>query len=315
MSTRFRVVVALLVSLPTLWPSALAQDAPKVKYSQIFHHDFRGKPLPDELTLFGQNVETFITQEPEGLRIKLPKARDNYQPVGMRTTFSLRGDFEITVAVEILHAEVPKVKESFGVGATLYVNRAATPTEGSTLGRLMRTGGRETVVWDRSPGQNSKFEGSDRPCLAKTVRLRMKRTGNQWHYLWAPGAAGDNFEEVNQWQFGDEEIKQVTLRCATGGQPCAVEVRYIDLLIKSGGTTPEAANNAVNQPPAQPVNPIADGSAKATKASWLMAAGLIAGIFVLIVAIVMVAWLIFMQRRASAQATPEPAPVHERPKK
>src|SRR5262245_10004120 len=85
------------------------------EYAQDFHHDFRGASLPDELGLQGGAM----TPEKEGLRITLPRDRKRMGQVGVFTNFPVKGNFEITAAYEILHADQPS--EGWGVGVTLYI--------------------------------------------------------------------------------------------------------------------------------------------------------------------------------------------------
>jgi hypothetical protein len=275
----------------------VAQDA---KYRENFTHDFRGKPLPAELTFFGKGVEQYAKEEPQGLRFTVPKERDNYQPVGIKTLFAVQGDFEITVAVEILHADVPAA--GFGVGATLYVNKTIEPTHGATLGRLMRSPGRSVVVWDRSPGEKEKFEGGDRPCEEKLVRLRLKRNGTLWSYQWAAGEQGDEFAEIHQCRFGDAKIKQVTLRCATAGQPCKADVRFLTLTIRSGGVVAAAPSTAA----ADTATPaVATTTARTGSHGWLMATVVIVGLLVLFGVVAgVIGLLVVKSRRATAPGRP-----------
>src|SRR5687768_10713742 len=87
------------------------------EYVQDFHHDFRDARLPDELGRQGSGGVMRI--ENEGLRITLPKDRQRLGQVGVFTNFPIKGNFEITAAYEILHADQPT--DGWGVGATLYL--------------------------------------------------------------------------------------------------------------------------------------------------------------------------------------------------
>src|SRR5262249_21657481 len=57
-------------------------------------------------------------------------------------------------------------------------------------------------------------------------------------YLWAPGPKGEVFHTTHQCDFGPEPIKSVRLAAVTGRQPRKVDVRLIDLRIRSGPTSP-----------------------------------------------------------------------------
>jgi hypothetical protein len=273
------------------------------KYAHEFYHDFRGKALPAELEMFGKGIEEFARSEPAGFRITLPKERDTYGPVGVKTTFAVRGDFEITVAVEILKVETPK--SNFGVGATMYVNKADAPTEGSTIGRLMRPGDRETVVWDRSPGVKYKFDGSDVPCDAKVVRLRLKRTGTSWMHQWAPGLLGEEFVNLHPpFEFGADDLKQVTLRCATGGQPCSADVRFLELRVRSGGRSAHVPAVAPENPVKTDAPPKTEAPATSVKTGmpggWLLAVLALGMVLTVVLVVVAAVWLVLRQRQGGA---------------
>jgi serine/threonine protein kinase len=230
------------------------------KYPHDVYFDFRGKPLPPELMLTPAGSDRFVRSEPEGLRITLPRNRDDLSPVAVGTRFGIQGDFEITVALEILQAERPR--DGFGVGASLFINKVDPPTEGATFGRLLRAGGKEVVFWDQGFGKSAEqmqYDIDFRPCTDKVLRLRLKREGDQLLYLLGTGLAGESFEELSPKTFGPKDIQQVLVRVTTGKQPCSVDVRLIDLRIRSGAT---------------PANPIA---ATATPVYlWLLAASVIA---------------------------------------
>jgi hypothetical protein len=219
------------------------------KYPDDVHFDFRGKPLPPELTLTPEGSLRFVQSEPEGLRITLPKDRADLAPVVVGTRFGIKGDFEITATVEILHAEQPR--DGFGVGASLFINKVDPAVEGATLGRLLRAGGKDVVFWDQGFGKTKEqlqFEVDFRPCADALVRLRLKRMGDQLSYQLGKGLGGDNYEELQQKNFGRNDIQQVLVRATTGKQPVAVDMRLIDLRIRSGAvaaSAPAAARKGV----------------------------------------------------------------------
>ncbi len=293
------LVFAVPICLVALTAPVRAQPAGEgKKYAKEFYFDFKGKPLPDELILFGHEIESFARQEPQGLRITLPKNREKLAPVGVKTTFPVRGDFEITFTVEILEVERPD-KTSFGVGASVYVNKMDDKSEGATLGRLLRPGNREVIAWDRSPGKKTKFEGGDTPCSDKVLRLRLKRTGPTWLYQWAPGIDGGEFNTIDDPNpdFGTDELAQVVLRCSSGAQPRAVDVRFIAVRIRSGAVTePDAA---VVEPPAKLVP---GGAAAPTQGSrpWLLAA-LVTGLALVFLMVLGLAVWILLRKRGAAE--------------
>jgi serine/threonine protein kinase len=247
-------------------------------------YDFRGRPIPPDFTPFGEDDGEHLHPGPEGLRITVPKTWIHpWGGVGVRSTFGIRGDFQITATVEVLHADTPP--GGYGVGVGMRVNKVDPPGGLVTLSRMARAGGRQVLLWDRSLPQPDKptpkiVEGVA-PCTDTAGRLRLKREGIALSYSWAQGTAGEDFQEIQRLEFGDEEVKNVALAAMTGRQPCDVDVRFLELRVQSGGL-------AVAQPAASPAR---SGSALLLA----LAAGL---------ALALGAGLVLWQRRRLAPGQP-----------
>jgi hypothetical protein len=253
------------------------------KYPNEVYYDFRGKPLPDELALTPIGSEQFVTSEPEGLRITLPKDRKDLAQLVVGTRSGIKGDFEITATLEILRAEAPK--SDFGVGASLYINKADSDTEGATLGRIVKPSGEQQIFWDQGFGKN-QYDIGTRPYKETQVRLRMKRTGAQLAYFVGKGLKGDHFDELPPKEFGGNDIKQVIVRVTTGRQRADVDVRLVDLRIRSG---------------AAPATTIAVVPATAPPSrNWLLAALCVAVSILTLAVAVLSAMLLRRQKRAGS---------------
>ncbi len=229
----------VLVAVPLIgsWlflspPAANAQADDAAGREQYF--DFRGQPLPADLVVLGD--EALVRPEKEGLRITLPKDRDPVTSVAIGTRFQLKGDFEITTAFEILHAEIPPA--GWGVGVTLNTRLAAPPQPSTNIARLVRPEGQQIVLWDRAfagPGDKLQFEGNTVPSDAMTGRLRLKRTQTTLQYLWAPGLDGDPFVEIHRAEYGSGDVQRASVNALTAKHPCALDVRILDLRIRHSG--------------------------------------------------------------------------------
>jgi len=194
-----------------------------------FYHDFRGRPIPSTFKFFGEPKGKFLKVEPEGLRITLPRSYIHpFGGVGLVTTFGFRGDFEVTTTLEVLHAD--QATEGFGVGAGVRVQMA--PPQGALLVRLARPNAGQVVYWDRII-EHGKFDSGMTPSTDQVVRLRLKRTGRSLSYLLGRGKEGDDFQEVNRWEVPEDDIQSVRLSSMTGRLPYNVDVRFIDLRIRS----------------------------------------------------------------------------------
>ncbi len=238
---------ALLLSM--LLTPGQAPAEPPAEY----HHDFRGKPPPAELEPVGGDLDSFFRSEPEGLRITIPA--DYQHPwggVGLRSRFPLRGDFEVTVAFEILRADVPD--QGFGTGVAMRIQKVGSPAAVSIC-RLVRAGGKQLVWTDRAvegPDGKPKFTGSGAPWTDNKGRLRLKREGPILYCLYAAGTEGDEFTELKKVDFGPEEVAHVRVSGVTAQQPCRLEARLIDLRIRGGGVPAATGLPAVAAEPAGP---------------------------------------------------------------
>jgi DNA-directed RNA polymerase subunit RPC12/RpoP len=135
--------------------------------------------------------------------------------------------------------------------------------------------------------KNPDWKHGSVSCTVDVLRMRLKRTGATLHFLWAPGAVGDDFVEVHEKDFGADDIEHVRLFALNGRQPCNVDVRLIDLRIRSAG---------------QADTPLPTAPKTETKGWW--AAGLIGALGV-ILSFAAAAWLLARKRRR-ADKTPEP---------
>jgi len=253
-------------------------------------YDFRGRPLPPNMVPSGPQADQFIKGEAEGLRITLPRNRDNSKGVVLSMPLEVEGDFEITTAFEILHADEPAPgARSYGVGVLMSLNEAAR------IGRLVRAEGKQVVTWDRweKVDGNPRFLSGALPGMGQVGRLRLQRTGTTLHFLWAPETSGDNFQDFYQCEFGADGIKLLRLELIadTGGQPGTLDVRLLDLKVRSG-----------NLPAGQAAVP---GEGRPTRSKpWLTAGGILGLALLLFLAVVLVA----RRRRAAVrgkQAKPD----------
>jgi DNA-directed RNA polymerase subunit RPC12/RpoP len=193
--------------------------------------DFRGRKLPADMTPFGASVNEFIKPEIEGLRLTLSRDRGSSAPVGLSMPLTLSGDFEITLAFEILQADEPPIgRMSYGVGLLMSVNEAAR------VGRLSRYK-HQVATWDRWATVNGerKFLNGGKQVKGQVGRLRLNRTNTILHMGWAPELAGDKFEEVHQFEFGDKEITLLRLELNTdlAGDAGALDLRLLDLNVRA----------------------------------------------------------------------------------
>ncbi len=215
------------ILLAVLWATAGDGES-----QEEFYQCFRGQPLSSKLELLGV---PFIKRESNGLRLTLPEGRKYLGPIGISTLFAVHGDFDITATFEILHAQEPDV--GFGVGAILRIAKQP-PKDSATIGRLVRPAGKELLLWERS---FVDFEGTPTiesgsvPYSGIVGKLRLKRTGSTLEYFYAPDADEQIFQLIHQCEFGTEDLRRVTLSGVTGRESVALDMRWLDLWIRSDG--------------------------------------------------------------------------------
>ena len=116
----------------------------------------------------------------------------------------------------------------------------------------------------------------------------MKRTGTRLAYFVEKGLKGDHFDELPAKQFGGNDIQQVIVRVTTGRQRASVDVRLIDLRIRSGAV------------PATPIPP--PKTTVESSRSWLLAALCVVVSILSLFVIVLAALLFLRQRGASSKS-------------
>jgi serine/threonine-protein kinase len=277
--------LSLFLAAQLLPPGGRSQD--EVAY------DFRGRPLPPDMVPFGPLEDRFVKVEAEGLRISLPGDRDDILPVGLAMPLTVEGDFEITTAFEILQADEPAPgAKTYGVGVLMSVNQSAR------VGCLVRAQGQQVATWDHwaTVEGSRRFLSGASPAAAKAGRLRLKRVGTTLHFLWAPETAGDHFEDIHQYDFGDHEITllRLELNADVGRRPGALDLRLLDLKVR--------ASTAVADQGLAP-----EGGRKTWSKGWLVAAGL-SGLALLFSGLTVWACLSLRRRRRTGEA-PDRAPA------
>lgn len=211
----------------------LAATAPPAR-GQELRHDFRNtEVLPPVLQLFGRDARKLATLEPEGLRIRLPAERENLAAgVGVAPSFPLTGDFEITIAYELLAVEPPTAGR--GSGVTIYVEVGAPMQAAATLARVSHPKkGEGYIVWRALRDGQGKINDPVQFFAAEDVRsgrLRLSRVGATLRYLVAEGDS-DAFRALSQAEFLAGETLPPRFAANSGNSPTAVDIRLRELQI------------------------------------------------------------------------------------
>jgi hypothetical protein len=198
-------------------------------YTNVYYHDFRGRTLPPELTLFNVEKDELLQLQPGGARIKIPNTWIHpWGGVGFTTAFGITGDFETTITFEILHADTPP--KGYGVGVEHYIGKR--DGGGAFISRLVRPTGEQMVLWGTLEPKGQGKLVNESPCMETVGRLRLRRTGTTLHYLWGSGTQGEDFQEKQQLEFGTADIEVIRVTALTGRTPSKVEARILDLGVR-----------------------------------------------------------------------------------
>ncbi|MEA3156704.1 MAG: hypothetical protein QOK44_4293 [Betaproteobacteria bacterium] len=303
-------------SRPCFWPLAFllmaelgvssslrAQDvaAPDVPpRGRVFYQDFRGsRSLHPSLKLAGPDVKAVARPEDLGLRITLPATRAVNHPVQVTTQFSLSGDFEITGTYELLAADLPK--DGYGVGISLNIATDEERTKFAKVARAMRVKEGSVYVTEFWNRPSKAYKASSVPTEVKSGQLRLVRKGKLVQFLVADGP-GNEFREIKQQQFGDEDVAHARFVVTDSGSPNAIDARLVDLKIRAAKLTPDPVTDP---PPAPAVQEPRPGS------SVWMTLSIAFGTFLLIA--ILVGALLVASRRRQQTAAPSSAPPSELP--
>jgi serine/threonine protein kinase len=194
-------------------------------------YDFRDRPIPAGVSPLSGGSEKYTKVESEGLRITLPKDREDFPSPAFSMTLEVEGDFEITVTFDILHVDRPaRGAKSYGLGLMMSVN------ETFRIGCLERAEGTVAMWdrWDTVGGQRKLLTGAF-PSTSQKGRLRLARSSNKLSFLWSPEFEGDRFQEIGKCNIGGETITDLRLELVTnlgGGKKGELDLRLIELGIR-----------------------------------------------------------------------------------
>ena len=282
--------------------------SPKQQPPAEIYQDFRnGTPLLPSLTLTGPDFDVAIQSEKEGMWIKIPTQRDNYLPVGLATTFSLAGDFEMTLAYDSLAANRPA--NGYGVGVCLLVATDPARAKFAKIARLVRPKEGSTYVaefWNNDPTAKD-YKAYTEPSDTQSGKLRLVREGAIIHCLVADGAS-TVFREIFQRKLTDEDLAYVHVEVVDSGSPGnTVAVRLLDWKIRSGRLI---AEDGVSDPTKPPEQQALGQQPQTSSYGWWLAAQLLGTIFAILLVSAGGVWLYVRHSRRTG-ALPASVAVEE----
>jgi hypothetical protein len=215
-------------------PAARPQE-PGPEPAQQLRADFRGRPVDERLFLYtGPNARRQMKEEPEGLRISLPAPDvQKQQPTGLVLNAPVAGDCRITAAYELLRLERPK--EGYGAGVTLYV-LTDTPTKEAVMlshfSRILEGDVYSCARLSTNAAGKREIRTKYFAAKARAGKLRLTRKGPIVTFSIAEGE-GDEFSELQQVEFGTEDLAMVRVAADTGNSATPVEGRLQSLAVQA----------------------------------------------------------------------------------
>ena len=147
--------------------------------------DFRNGHF-DNLSLvpMGAGAVNLLQPNRDGLQVEVP-AKYDLKTVGFSPRFTLKGDFEITLDFTIVGRSKPA--KGFGTGPSLYLSTGSTSDSAASLGRLLRTDGRDIYAVFAARVENGVRHPSAKlidapPGQRITGRLQLKRVKDEITY-------------------------------------------------------------------------------------------------------------------------------------
>jgi hypothetical protein len=267
MSTEHQRIPCVILGAALVWMAlgfAAAQDRieQKEKLAQEYVNPLKGQPEDlRKLALIGPNAKEFVTLEQDGLRIRLPAGVEGEGPMhGVNSGMIVKGDFEITASFEVLRE--PGLGEAGDKGTKVHLLVTATNPHFDLAGISRHVKGKPPTKystwrnqWDDVTRKNKqKFKGFD--VKGTKWRFRLARTGSTLSYYVAEEGDAD-FRLLQQWDFVEDDCKDVRVVAQTGGPLAALEVRVTDLRIRAESlpNLPIADASTAKQEAAPPGDP------------------------------------------------------------
>jgi len=171
-----------------------------------------------------------IVVERSGVRIWLPSATPNIGQTGLYSFFALAGDFEYSVAYELLDVAQPQggygatcgiAIESEIEGHSVAIARGISPGNGSCY----------TVTRGQPGEEGVKYDGKFCPSTAKTGRLVLQRANDETVCLAADGMQEPR--ELCRIPFNNRTVRKVRIFADAGGSKTAVDGRFTQIRLRA----------------------------------------------------------------------------------
>lgn len=230
-----------------------AWAGPKAAAAEFQQNFAGGPPYEKSFRQTGPDASRAIKAEPPGLRISLGADHGKKPAVGLVARFGVRGDFEITLAYELLRVEKPTGGN--GAGVSVWITMVSPTKEAATIARVTRPGGEQVFISHRAStpvgGPREHHGGKPLPTDSLSGKLRLVRKGPTLIYFVASGDSR-TFQELYQFELGTADLDTVRFAADNGGSPTTVDVRLKSATIVADGL---GSVQSLPPPPRWPVRP------------------------------------------------------------
>lgn len=311
-------ILASVVLMVGYAPRLPAQE-PGKEEAWKYHEPFQGTPRQEkDFELLG-DAEQFLKYEDEGMRIALPAGKSR-GPIGVVTTFGVKGDFDVSVRYEVFQEPEPANAGSINTGTRVSLTLKLDQVHEASIRRKVTPEAPVHILAWRfiKPDGAAKplNKGANFPVKQKSGRLRMVRNGTELSYYLSDGQETE-FKLLTTFPFVADDIKAIHIFGHTSSPKAALEVRFTDLHIEAKAVAPKAAATIVRpiepgpklaapiepapklEPPPVPaaVNPpIAAPMAKTSNAVPLTLLIVLGGVLAILSAIVVGLLIVLMTR-------------------
>ncbi len=217
--------------LIALWGTCAVCTASAAEIGQ----DFRGVPYnPALFRTTGPNASGSIKPDNRGVRITLTAEHGLRPAVGLATHTGIKGDFEITMAFEIIQVDTPVGGN--GAGVSIWIRMVSYSQEAATIWWAVGSDGEASFRSHRAStgedGKRAHYFGEALPTKCTSGRLRLVRTGSMLSFRVAEGSS-DAFSDVFDAEIGEDDLEIVRFAADNGGSATLVDALITDVKIKS----------------------------------------------------------------------------------
>jgi hypothetical protein len=212
----------------------------------LFHPNFRDKDLFSVMRQSGPGLQ----QDELGVRITLPSGQGKQKSSGLMTSTAVRGDFEATLAYEILHADQPA--SGYGVGVSLYAAINPDNNQAVSLARRLMSDGSTKFVSNRMQPVKPRDHVRYLESRADKGMLRLRRVGATMHFLVKEEPAPE-FVEVSKAEWSGDDVRLIQVGANAGNSDAGFDIRLVDFTLRAADL-PELQPRVAAGPQAAPTD-------------------------------------------------------------